>query len=260
MTQDPICGMAVDEKTALKLTEYGKTYYFCSEHCLRKFAKERNVHPNSVEAACRCAPTVPLYKNKTVIVATALLGLVAASYWFPLLAPFRRTLYVYFKAIWWAILLGLAIGGIIDYYIPREYISSILAQSRKRTIFYSVILGFFMSVCSHGILALSIELHKKGASNPAVVSFLLASPWTNLTLTIMLIGFFGLKAIYIMLSALVVAVTTGLIFQLLEKRGLIETNHNTVNVESDFSVLSDIRRRLEERTFSKASTLFSARA
>ncbi len=37
MTQDPICGMTVDETTALRATRDGTTAYFCSEHCREKF-------------------------------------------------------------------------------------------------------------------------------------------------------------------------------------------------------------------------------
>ncbi len=31
--KDPVCGMTVNEKTALHADRDGKTYYFCSEHC-----------------------------------------------------------------------------------------------------------------------------------------------------------------------------------------------------------------------------------
>ena len=148
--------------------------------------------------------------------------------------------------------MGFIIGGVIDYYVPREHISYILAKPKKRTIFYSVILGFFMSACCHGILALSIELHKKGASNAAVVAFLLASPWANLVLTIMLIGFFGLKALYIIVSAIVIALTTGFIFQVLDKLNLIEKNLNTVKIDEDFSIMEDIRKRFKGHKFSSA--------
>ncbi|UCD55858.1 MAG: permease [Candidatus Omnitrophota bacterium] len=249
MAKDPICGMPVNEKTGLKLASGGKTYFFCSEHCLRKFAKEHSV-PEKEVATCLVQPKGPFYKNKTLIVSAVLALLVFLSYILPFLEPFRKTLFMYFKTIWWAILLGFFLGGIIDYYVPREYISHILAKPKKRTIFYSVILGFFMSACSHGILALSIELHKKGASNPAVVSFLLASPWANLTLTIMLIGFFGLKALYIIVSAIVIAIITGLIFQALERRKLIEVNNNILPVEKDFSIINDFRQRFKGYRFS----------
>ena len=202
--------------------------------------------------ACHAQGRIPFYKNKTIIVTAALASLVLLSYAVPILVPFRKTLFIYFKTIWWAILLGLLLGGIIDYYVPREIISHILAKPKKRTIFYSVILGFFMSACSHGILALSIELHKKGASNPAVVSFLLACPWANLTITIMLIGFFGLKALFIIISAIVIAIITGLIFQILERFNLIEKNENSVKLGEDFSIIDDIKKRFKGYRFSLA--------
>jgi len=184
------------------------------------------------------------YKNKVVIVAFLLGTLSALSYILPILEPFRVSLFMYLGRIWWAVLLGLFLGGAIDHFIPREYVSHILAKPRKRTIFYSVILGFFMSACSHGILALSIELHKKGASNPAVIAFLLASPWANLPLTIMLIAFFGVKALYIVISAIVIAIITGLIYQVLESRGLIETNENSKKIHEEFSIGKDLKKRI----------------
>ena len=36
-TKDPICGMTVDEATAIHAIREGKTIYFCSEHCRQKF-------------------------------------------------------------------------------------------------------------------------------------------------------------------------------------------------------------------------------
>lgn len=140
--------------------------------------------------------------------------------------------------------MGFALGGVIDYFVPREYISHILARPNKRTIFYSGLLGFLMSACSHGILALSMELHKKGASNPGVVTFLLASPWANLPVTIMLIAFFGMaKALYIVFSALIIAIVTGLVYQVLESKGIIETNKNTKKLSEDFSIVKDFKKR-----------------
>jgi uncharacterized membrane protein YraQ (UPF0718 family)/YHS domain-containing protein len=249
MAQDPVCGMTVDEKKALKLKYKGQTYHFCSNHCLEKFSKKHNISEKEL-ATCAVPIKMPFYRNKTFIVSSVLIGLVLLSYIFPILAPFRRFLFEYFMIIWWAILLGLFLGGVIDHFIPREYVSLILAKPGKRAIFHSVILGFFMSACSHGILALSIELHKKGASNPSVVAFLLASPWANMALTIMLIGFFGLKALFIIISAIVIALITGLIFQVLERKGLIEKNENILEVDKEFSIARDIKKRFKEYRFS----------
>lgn len=38
MATDPICGMTVEESTPYRYEQGGDTYYFCSEHCLKKFA------------------------------------------------------------------------------------------------------------------------------------------------------------------------------------------------------------------------------
>ncbi len=40
MTKDPICGMTVDEATALRAEREGETFYFCSEHCRKKFRSQ----------------------------------------------------------------------------------------------------------------------------------------------------------------------------------------------------------------------------
>jgi uncharacterized membrane protein YraQ (UPF0718 family) len=147
------------------------------------------------------------YQNRLFKICVVGLLLWLASYYVPApyggaaLSAWRNAFWMYFKAVWLAVLVGLLLGGIIDHYVPREYISMVLAQKKKRTIFYAVGLGFLASACSHGILALAIQLHKKGASGPAVVSFLLAAPWANFPVTLMMFGFFGLKAFWIILSA-----------------------------------------------------------
>jgi uncharacterized protein len=246
MPKDPVCGMDVDESTGLKLTSGNETHYFCSKHCMEKFAKEKGLEKEA--ALClACAPQRKAwYRNRVFIVALILLFISGLSYFVPLLVPFRESLWMYARTVWWAVLLGLLIGGVIERFIPGEYISMVLSRPHRRTILYSVFFGFFMSVCSHGILALSMQLYKKGASVPAVVSFLLASPWANLPLTILMVGLFGLKAFFIIMGAVVIAITTGFIFQYLEKKNLIETNRNTVKVDAGFSIWADMKKRAGE--------------
>jgi Cu+-exporting ATPase len=40
VTQDPICGMTVDEATAIHAERDGETFYFCGEHCRKKFLSQ----------------------------------------------------------------------------------------------------------------------------------------------------------------------------------------------------------------------------
>ena len=44
MAIDPICGMTVDERTAISAERDGQTFYFCCEHCRKKFLAPHNVH------------------------------------------------------------------------------------------------------------------------------------------------------------------------------------------------------------------------
>lgn len=195
------------------------------------------------------------FKNRLFLISVVVIVLLTLSLFIPVLIVFRNAFLNYLKVIWWAVLLGLFLGGVIDYYVPREYISKFLSKRSSGTILNAVFLGFLMSACSHGILALSIQLHKKGASNPAVVSFLLASPWANLPITIMLLGFFGFKGLLIVFSAILIAINTGLIFIFLEKKGLIEKNRNIVEVAQDFSIIKDMRMRAKNYKLSFNSVI-----
>ena len=49
MAKDPICGMTVDEATALHAERGGERFYFCSEHCRKKFRDQ--IQPASPVAA-----------------------------------------------------------------------------------------------------------------------------------------------------------------------------------------------------------------
>ena len=152
----------------------------------------------------------------------------------PLLQPLNEALIEYLKIVWWAVLLGMVLGGVIDYFVPDGFIIRFLGQRRKLTLVYAVIAGFMMTACSHGILAIAIQLYKKGASVPAVITFLLASPWANLPMTILMFGFFGWKAAYIVFGAMAIALITGLIFMLLDRLGWIEGSSETA-AASDIS-------------------------
>jgi len=184
---------------------------------------------------------LPWYKERLYVVGLITIAIVVIAYFFS--EKLFDAFVDYFKLIWWAILLGVFIGGIIDFLIPNAYISKYLSKNEKKTIFYSVIFGFLMSACSHGILAISMELYKKGASISAVIAFLLASPWANLPITILLFSFFGAKAFLLIISAIVIAIITGLIYQVLEKNKKIEQSKHIVRIDESFSIKKDIKKR-----------------
>ncbi len=198
------------------------------------------------QSACCHSPekkSAPFYRT---LLFWAFLGnlfpFLLGKYWSPF-EPFRNALGHYWSMVAFPLGLGFLLGGVIEHFIPREYISKHLAGDKKRAIFYGAGLGFLMSACNHGILALSMELHKKGASGPAVISFLLASPWANLPITILLVSFFGWKGILIIFLSMITALSTGLIFQHLDRLGWIDRNPHTVEVAPGFSIREDMIRR-----------------
>ncbi len=54
MTKDPICGMTVDEATALHAERDGKMFYFCSDHCRRKFLSTPAGSKPEGKSGCCC--------------------------------------------------------------------------------------------------------------------------------------------------------------------------------------------------------------
>lgn len=110
-----------------------------------------------------------------------------------------------------------------------------------------------MSACSHGILAIAMELYKKGANTSSTIAFLLASPWANLPITILLFGFFGMKAFFLIISAILIAIITGLIYQILERKNWVECDKcvagESEEEEKEFSIKEDVRRRWKGHEF-----------
>ena len=53
VTKDPVCGMNVDEATALHTERDGKTFYFCSDHCRQTFlSTPAGAQPENKSGGC----------------------------------------------------------------------------------------------------------------------------------------------------------------------------------------------------------------
>jgi hypothetical protein len=167
----------------------------------------------------------PLFLILIFITLISLSNIFLKTFGIELLDPAIAKFWEYIKQTWWAILLGIIIGGLIDLFVPEEFIVKVLNGGRK-SIIPAVFLGFLASACSHGILIIAISLFRKGASTASTLAFLLAAPWANIAITALLFSLFGLKALLIIIGALLIAIISGLIFQVLEEKGIIESNKN----------------------------------
>lgn len=211
------------------------SHWFCSNRCAAIY-RERQ------QRGASCAISHRAWVRRPTVAALALAAaIVIISTLVPALEPLRHGLLRYLRLMAGPVMLGLVIGGIIDYYVPREYVSRWLARPGSGSLLRAVGLGFLASACSHGILALTVELYRKGASVSSAIAFLLASPWANLPVTILLFGFFGWSALGIIVAALVVALVTGHAYQWLERRGWVESNPHQMTTSWDGSIWQDLR-------------------
>jgi len=240
--RDPVCGMSG------VLKRHGQ--WFCSDACAAVYAAQREQAEGRRGRARWRDPWlwVPI---SGMLIAT--LGL-----WWRAGAAVSEVYLRYFAKIMLPFLIGLVIGGFIDHFIPKTYIIKLLTGHRKRVIARATLLGFIASTCSHGCLALAIELYRKGASIPAVVSFLLASPWASMPLTFIILSLFGLRGLLIVFGALAIAWVTGYAFQQLAKRHYIEGNPHTSTVEADFSIRRDFGTRWRAYRWTRSQLIADA--
>ena len=80
--------------------------------------------------------------------------------------------------VWWALVLGFAISGIVQAWVPRERIERSLSGSGPRPVALATGLGAASSSCSYAAIAIAKSLFQKGASASSALAFQLAS--TNL--------------------------------------------------------------------------------
>ena len=188
---------------------------------------------NEVSCCHTPPPGEPLRVSRNLKISLVLLLCLVAVSFLPTLEALNTSLLGYLKLLAVPLILGFLLGGSIDYFVPQGFIYRYLGRTGKPSLFYALAGGFLMSSCSHGILAIAIQIYRKGASIPAVITFLLASPWANFPVTILLISFFGWKGILFIVTAGFIAILTGFIFEILERGGYIEKN-NVVDAEETY--------------------------
>jgi uncharacterized membrane protein YraQ (UPF0718 family) len=80
--------------------------------------------------------------------------------------------------VWWALVLGFAISGIVQAWVPRERIETTLAGDGAKPVAWATGLGAASSSCSYAAVAIAKSLFQKGASAASALAFQFAS--TNL--------------------------------------------------------------------------------
>ena len=81
---------------------------------------------------------------------------------FQLLAPFM--------------LIGLLLAGTLHVFIPRHVIQRFMGGKGLLSVITSAAIGIPLPICSCAVVPVSIELRRKGASKPSIMSFLITTP------------------------------------------------------------------------------------
>ncbi|HYM55196.1 MAG TPA: permease, partial [Solirubrobacteraceae bacterium] len=81
-------------------------------------------------------------------------------------------------AVWWALVLGFAISGVVQAWVPRERIERTLGGEGVRAVSMATALGAASSSCSYAAIAIARALFAGGASAASALAFQFAS--TNL--------------------------------------------------------------------------------
>lgn len=165
----------------------------------------------------------------------------------PYVPEFSHATLELLSRMWWGVLLGIIFVGMMGQ-IRREYFTALLGRGDTvGGVIRAAIAGLFLDLCSHGILMVGAKLYERGASLAQIMTFLIASPWNSLSLTIILISLIGLKwtALYVAGSALI-AIVSGLVFQRLVKNGVLPDNPHTLPPsEEKFDLLKNMKADLK---------------
>lgn len=141
--------------------------------------------------------------------------------------------------MWWGIAIGIILIGVMNN-VPRESFTAIMGRSNSFSgLLRAVSAGVLLDLCCHGILLVAAKLYERGTSLAQVVTFLVASPWNSLSLTLVLVALIGLKwTILYVICSMVIALITGLILQALVRTGIFPDNPNTSEHTEQMSMTS----------------------
>jgi len=149
--------------------------------------------------------------------------------------------------VWWALVLGFAISGVVQAWVPRARIEHALGGSGARPVGLATGLGAASSSCSYAAIAIAKSLFAKGASAASALAFQFAS--TNLVIELgiviwILIGWQftlaefvgGLLLIVVMTLLLRLFVSRRLERQAREHAEAAETGHQHVSAGEQLSL------------------------
>lgn len=109
------------------------------------------------------------------------------------------------------ILLGFTLAGILHEFVPMQMVARRLGKPGIRSIVWATVLGAPLPLCSCGVLPTAAALRRKGASKPAVASFIVSVPETGVDSIAVSYGLMGpIMAVVRPIVAVITALLAGI--------------------------------------------------
>jgi uncharacterized membrane protein YraQ (UPF0718 family) len=150
------------------------------------------------------------------------------------------------KIMWWGILAGTLAVGLMNK-IPRDYFHSILGHGNGlKDLIKAAFAGVLLDLCSHGILMVGAKLYERGVSTGQVMTFLIASPWNSITLTLILFSLIGVPLTLVFIAAsVIIAVITGWLYNKLISKKILPENPYSSATSKDFDLKQNFKEEIK---------------
>jgi len=89
--------------------------------------------------------------------------------------------------------LGFLISGIIQIYVPSNWVARHLGGTGLKPIVFATLAGTALPICCIGSLPVAVSLHDKGARLGPVLAFLVATPATSVSALLVAYGLLGIE-------------------------------------------------------------------
>lgn len=150
------------------------------------------------------------------------------------------------NTMWFSLVLAFVFVGVLSQ-IPQSLVMAVLGRGGStQGLVRATLAGVLMDLCSHGILMVGMKLYQKGASLGQTMAFLVASPWNSFSLTLILFALIGWQwtLAFIVLS-MVLAITTGWIFEKLVAKGKLPANPVPLPPVSDVPIRAQAKEAFQ---------------
>jgi len=184
---DPVCGMSVKTNSGIKTLFKGRSFYFCSERCKKKFDENPEEYTDL---------TIKL-PVKTKIIQSLKFAFIEMP-----------------RDIGLEVLIGLVLAGLVSTISPvGEFIGNHLDGSWAYP--FNLVLGLMIYVCSTASVPLVHAMVSQGMNIGAAMLFLIVGPVTSWGTILVLKKEFGIKVLaFYLLSISILALIFGILFSL----------------------------------------------